>query len=1099
MEKDFLPLQALASDLYYDIEESPKASSIFQEIQSLMGMGGKRLIRPISNRFLQMRQVADRLDEVSDALSIYYSCFLTAEEQKSFEKEIQEIFSRNKVNTQQARKIKQLLHSQRQQQKSSTSTERKDRILLHLFHKKAQTTVAVQLHRGILREFEGYALLFQNTKPMVHKLHGEMFHLIKQYFKNFIQSQSLPLEDAHALFNIDVEDDSIQLPDSELGVGDYCYTPLLLCRRDKAKHSVWLPRFYSTLRSAYKRGAMFIKKLPLLNKNLIALSALDPGLQRSEGTPRSVMNLAKRLPNVIPIEDLGKLDREVKQYGCDENVSKISADETSKNFRLDSHWWSKVMKMEHKGQLCYPTLTTLVKGLLTVFSGPIVESSFNIMGDIVEEDRTALTVEHYEALAVIKQRLCALGQTAATMNVSEKMRRAVKYSHSRYMASQMTEEHIGEMSGKETNVAEKPKEKTDNGEAGSSRGKATSGSTTFRGKASTSSCSTGKATNSEQKAGQTDNGEAGSSRGKATSGSTTFRGKASTSSCSTGKATNSEQKTDNGEAGSSRGKATSGSTTFRGKASTSSCSTGKATNSEQKAGQTDNGEAGSSRGKATSGSTTFRGKASTSSCSTGKATNSEQKTDNGEAGSSRGKATSGSTTFRGKASTSSCSTGKATNSEQKADEGLAGCSSGNTPSSSSDRSQYFKELSRNLQEASSFKEFQEISQKAEKEIKRWPIQCQSLLQADEFSPDLLSQCLYPTDAPVDLMPVRIFGDGNCLPRCGSLLASGSEHTLYEEMRVRIAVELAVHEDHYLAGPRSDVYAQFSQYSGQTKDVYEKEAMQAVVPSTYMGIWQMQAEWIARVWFGHTNRFQSGRAILKAMSPTPPPDADPDLEVTDLVFNDVPVRVYRPRSASVPTPALMHFHGGGWSVGSIYHELEKPSRYIARHSQVVVVAVEYRLAPEHPFPAPLDDCVAAIVHVLKNGHELGIDTNKVGVAGLSAGGNLAATVSLRLQEPEFQTLPKLRYQVLLMASLQAVDLNLPSTANEVFTGGLLSREDMASFLLSYAGLDLSPDTVQQVMRNQHVLPETKARLAKYVHRNLVKEELERTSKTLKIEQ
>nr|KAG5688109.1 hypothetical protein BaRGS_031302 [Batillaria attramentaria]KAG5700962.1 hypothetical protein BaRGS_034247 [Batillaria attramentaria] len=225
---------------------------------------------------------------------------------------------------------------------------------------------------------------------------------------------------------------------------------------------------------------------------------------------------------------------------------------------------------------------------------------------------------------------------------------------------------------------------------------------------------------------------------------------------------------------------------------------------------------------------------------------------------------------------------------------------------------------------------------------------------------------------------------------------------------------------------------------------------------------LMPEWIARVWFGHTNRFQSGRAILKAMSPTPPPDADPDLEVTDLVFNDVPM---------------------SWK--------NRPDTSLGTR--------RYRLAPEHPFPAPLDDCVAAIVHVLKNGHELGIDTNKVGVAGLSAGGNLAATVSLRLQEPEFQTLPKLRYQVLLMASLQAVDLNLPSTANEVFTGGLLSREDMASFLLSYAGLDLSPDTVQQVMRNQHVLPETKARLAKYVHRNLVKEELERTSKTLKIEQ
>nr|KAG5700966.1 hypothetical protein BaRGS_034251 [Batillaria attramentaria] len=177
--------------------------------------------------------------------------------------------------------------------------------------------------------------------------------------------------------------------------------------------------------------------------------------------------------------------------------------------------------------------------------------------------------------------------------------------------------------------------------------------------------------------------------------------------------------------------------------------------------------------------------------------------------------------------------------------------------------------------------------------------------------------------------------------------------------------------------------------------------------------------------------------MKATVRTPAPDADPDLEVTDLVFNGVPVRVYRPRSASVPTPALMHFHGGGWCLGSIY-------RY-------------------------------------------------------SAGGNLAAVVSLRLQEPEFQTLPKLRYQVLLMASLQKVDLNLPSTANEVFYGGLMSRQGSADFALSYAGLDLSPDTVQQVARNQHVLPETKARLAKYVHRNLVKEELERTSKTLKIEQ
>ena len=88
------------------------------------------------------------------------------------------------------------------------------------------------------------------------------------------------------------------------------------------------------------------------------------------------------------------------------------------------------------------------------------------------------------------------------------------------------------------------------------------------------------------------------------------------------------------------------------------------------------------------------------------------------------------------------------------------------------------------------------------------------------------------------------------------------------------------------------------------------------------------------------------------------------------------------------------------------------------------------------------------------------------AGLSAGGNLAAAVSLRLLDPEFQKLPSLRYQILLNPCLQGMDLNLPSyVENDLLTGSaVLSRRDMARFYLSYSGLDITPENIEQVWRS-----------------------------------
>jgi acetyl esterase len=124
--------------------------------------------------------------------------------------------------------------------------------------------------------------------------------------------------------------------------------------------------------------------------------------------------------------------------------------------------------------------------------------------------------------------------------------------------------------------------------------------------------------------------------------------------------------------------------------------------------------------------------------------------------------------------------------------------------------------------------------------------------------------------------------------------------------------------------------------------------------------------------------------------------------------DVPVRVYVPLGeARGPRPVLVYLHGGGWTIGSIETH-DNTCRSLANGAGVVVVSVDYRLAPEHPFPAALDDCLAAVRWVADNAGELGVDPERVAVGGDSAGGNLAALVALALRD----TGPAIRFQLLI---------------------------------------------------------------------------------------
>ena len=175
------------------------------------------------------------------------------------------------------------------------------------------------------------------------------------------------------------------------------------------------------------------------------------------------------------------------------------------------------------------------------------------------------------------------------------------------------------------------------------------------------------------------------------------------------------------------------------------------------------------------------------------------------------------------------------------------------------------------------------------------------------------------------------------------------------------------------------------------------------------------------------------------------------QVADLTISgpggDVPVRVYTPHTGQAGArPAVVYFHGGGFVIGNIATH-DRTCRYLADKAGAVVASVDYRLAPEHPFPAGLDDCNAATAWFAGAAADYGGDAGALFVAGDSAGGNLAAVVALDARGAG----PALAGQVLLYPTTTAAE----ETASLKELGGkglFLEKQGMDWFQRHYLGAD-----------------------------------------------
>ena len=189
------------------------------------------------------------------------------------------------------------------------------------------------------------------------------------------------------------------------------------------------------------------------------------------------------------------------------------------------------------------------------------------------------------------------------------------------------------------------------------------------------------------------------------------------------------------------------------------------------------------------------------------------------------------------------------------------------------------------------------------------------------------------------------------------------------------------------------------------------------------------------------------ALARSPVGAPPTRAIP--RVTDDVVAGIPVRIYE--HDGPPEGLIVYLHGGGFCIGSV-GLMDNVARELAHCANAAVVSVEYRLAPEHPYPAGLDDCETVTRWALANATKLGADPRRVAVAGESAGGNLSAAVALRLRG---KVDVPLAGQALMYPGVDGNAWTHPS--REEFAGLVLTRKGMDGFWDCYtAGRDLGRD-------------------------------------------
>ncbi|XP_054857814.1 arylacetamide deacetylase-like 4 [Eublepharis macularius] len=213
--------------------------------------------------------------------------------------------------------------------------------------------------------------------------------------------------------------------------------------------------------------------------------------------------------------------------------------------------------------------------------------------------------------------------------------------------------------------------------------------------------------------------------------------------------------------------------------------------------------------------------------------------------------------------------------------------------------------------------------------------------------------------------------------------------------------------------------------------------------------------------------------------------DRNLHIRDERFGNVPVRIYEPKhSYTEPRRCVIYIHGGVAMIGTI-RAYAAVCRRLALRSETMVVNIGFRLGPEHSHPAQLEDCLSAVVYLLKEARNYGVDPNRIILAGDSSGGTLVSLVSQNLLPRK--DIPKIQAQLLIYPFFQTLDVMLPSYQQNRFAP-ILCRERAIKLAVRFMTGEMVD--IKGVMKNAHVPDDIAVKYRKWISADNIPDEFKK---------
>ena len=396
-----LPFNRWVEDIFVkifnDFHWSTDMRDYLEQICEILNLTYTAVERHVPHRWLSCYDISVTTISLYDAYTVFYYSFMSSEDRKIYFDFILIIYKKYKVSLKGKVMIKEIQQKLQKKKLTVAGKDRKKALVSKIIVQNKKTLYILNFYISSLAILKEYVCLFQSNTPLVHKLHVKQLEIFKEFLAGFIEIDvsSMSADQVKDTKFLNLQDKSIFLPKKNMLIGS---KNAKLITAEYQKDTILCDCLVLSKKAYIKTAEYLQLKLPLDNKVIKCMSGLDPAERVKSSNTSLLRNLPILVRNVLTSTEEELYEKELRKYQVSSLVPPYK-DKDGKEINLDI-WWAAV-----EGLNLFPCLTKMSMALMSCFHGPAVESSFNVMGDIIGIKSARMKISTYSSVQTVKYKL----------------------------------------------------------------------------------------------------------------------------------------------------------------------------------------------------------------------------------------------------------------------------------------------------------------------------------------------------------------------------------------------------------------------------------------------------------------------------------------------------------------------------------------------------------------------------------------------------------------------------------------------------------------------------------------------------------------------